>query len=127
MKRLLFIAMGLGIIVFWAIILLRALSNRNLFAQPGLFDMAAHWSPFIYQSTINNYDLITNFDFDGNWNGKDNWENAGLTQYYENFHAYVYYSIIESENHYFITYMFFHPRDESSHLKSNRRMIYLVI
>lgn len=55
--------------------------------------------------------MITNFDFDGNWNGKDNWENAGLTQYYENFHAYVYYAIIESESHYFITYMFFHPRD----------------
>jgi hypothetical protein len=96
---------------FGAVIYLSRSFPRKLYATPTLFQLAAHWSPYIYQGTKNNYDLITNFDFDGNWNGKDNWENAGLTQYYENFHAYVYYAVIESANHYFFTYMLFHPRD----------------
>jgi len=45
---------------------------KKLYAAPSLSKIAAHWSPYIYQGTKNNYDFITNFNFDGNWNGKDN-------------------------------------------------------
>jgi hypothetical protein len=107
-----------GIILFCygigAILYLVQQFPGKLYAAPTLAQMAAHWSPFIYQGTRNNYDFITNFNFDGNWNGRDNWENAGWEGYYNNFHAYVYYAIVESENHYFITYMLFHPRDQGN-------------
>jgi len=79
-------------------------------SRPTYRELAEHWSPFIYQATSGRYDYITRFDFDGNWIGHDNWEN------YECYPlpAYVYYSVIESTNYYFITYLFFHPRDEGN-------------
>jgi len=83
------------------------LSVPDLYAAPSLRQMAEHWSPVIYQSTESLYDYITNFDFDSNWYGHDNWEHCDCYP----LPAYVYYSIIESTNHYFITYGFFHPRD----------------
>ncbi len=83
------------------------LSVPNLYATPNLRQMAEHWSPAIYQSTEDRYDYITNFDFDGNWYGHDNWEHYDCYP----LPAYVYHSIIESTDHYFITYSFFHPRD----------------
>jgi len=110
-KNLFQIFFILLVLIIVGTFIMNILINHKLYASPSLFQIAAHWSPFIYQGTINNYDLITNFNFDGNWNGYDNWENAGKNQYYTNFHAYVYYTIIESDSHYFITYMFFHPRD----------------
>lgn len=80
--------------------------------SPKYRQLAEHWSPFIYQATTGRYDYITRFDFDGNWFGHDNWEN------YECYPlpAYVYYSVVESTNYYFITYCFFHPRDEGNPL-----------
>jgi hypothetical protein len=72
-------------------------------------EMAIHWSPFFYQASVNNYDIPTNFNFDGNWNGYDNWENAEW--YINHFQTYVYYTVQESVNHYFLTYLVFHPRD----------------
>jgi len=79
-------------------------------SRPTYRELAEHWSPVIYQATSGRYDYITRFDFDGNWVGHDNWEN------YECYPlpAYVYYSVIESTNYYFITYLFFHPRDEGN-------------
>ena len=75
------------------------------------FYLAAYWAPTIYQDTDDTYykgDYITNFDFDGDWVGNNNWENLDN---YDNIWAYVYYAVIETETHYFIFYMFFHPRD----------------
>lgn len=72
-------------------------------------DIAIYWSPFIYQGTHNNYDIPTNWDFDGNMSGEDNWEQAFT--YINQFRAYVYYTFQESDSHYFLTYLFFHPRD----------------
>jgi len=74
------------------------------------FDLAEYWAPVWYQDTARwdyDADYITNFDFDGNWIGTDNWENQ------PNFplKAYVYYWVIETENHWFIGYADFHPRD----------------
>ena len=75
------------------------------------YQLAAHWAPVIHQDTDDSYykgDYITNFDFDGDWVGNNNWENLDN---YDNIWAYVYYAVIETETHYFIFYMFFHPRD----------------
>ena len=52
-------------------------------------------------------DFITRFDYDGDWRGDNNWRNA----YLFDLPGYVYYSVIESSRHYFITYAFYHPRD----------------
>ncbi len=98
------------ILIFSIFILL---STGGIFkgsSSPTYRQLAEHWSPFIYQATTGRYDYITRFDFDGNWLGHDNWEN------YECYPlpAYVYYSVVESTNYYFITYCFFHPRDEGN-------------
>lgn len=68
-------------------------------STPTYWELATHWSPFIYQATTGRHDYITRFDFDGNWLGHDNWEN------YECYPlpAYVYYSVVESTNYYFLT------------------------
>jgi len=81
-------------------------------SRPTYRELAEHWSPFIYQATTGRHDFITRFDFDGNWLGHDNWEN------YECYPlpAYVYYAIVESTNYYFLTYSFFHPRDDGNPL-----------
>jgi hypothetical protein len=72
-------------------------------------EIAARFAPVIYQETGSRpkADAITSFDFDGDWNAYNNWENL------KHFPtpAYVYYSMIESETHYFITYGLFHPQD----------------
>ena len=83
------------------------LFNPELYASPSLRQIAEHWSPVIKQSTEREEDYITNFDFDGNWYGNDNWEHFDCYP----LPAYVYYSVIESTDHYIITYCFFHPRD----------------
>jgi hypothetical protein len=73
--------------------------------------VAEYYAPAIYQEAKSAVlDFITKFDFDGDWNGADNWRNA----YRFELPAYVYYAVIESTGHYFITYAFFHPRDYSA-------------
>ncbi|WP_201850327.1 hypothetical protein [Myceligenerans indicum] len=52
-------------------------------------------------------DYITRVDFDGDWNGTNNWDNAGSGS----LDAYAYWSSVETSTHWFLTYMFFHPRD----------------
>ena len=85
----------------------------------GWFDpyyrLAAYWAPVIRQYVKNDstygyrQDYITCFDYDTNWTGNDNWDN--LPYYLDALYGYVYYSVVETETHYFIHYMFFHPRD----------------
>ena len=75
------------------------------------FDLVAYWAPVFRQDTDDSYykgDYITRFDFDGDWVGNNNWENLDN---YDLIWAYVYYAVIETETHYFIFYMFYHPRD----------------
>lgn len=76
---------------------------------PSRLDLAIRWSPVIYHGTHNNYDIPTRWDFDNNMSGQDNWEHAFY--HINNFQAYVYYTYQESDSHYFLTYLFFHPRD----------------
>lgn len=80
--------------------------------SPDYSELAAVWAPTIYQDVTTSYDVradfLTRFDFDGDWAGGNNWENAfsyPLT-------SAVYYSVQETETHYFINYFFFHPRDD---------------
>lgn len=77
--------------------------------------LARYWAPIHYQDTDvtgdhsidGRADYITNFDFDGDWDGRNNWENTRRFP----LKAYAYYSVVETATHWFITYMFFHPRD----------------
>jgi hypothetical protein len=70
--------------------------------------LAEYHAPVIFQETKSTVlDFITRFDYDGDWNGANNWKNAYLFE----LPAYVYYAVVESTHHYFITYTFFHARD----------------
>jgi hypothetical protein len=91
------------------ILLFLVLSAAPLHAEkPEHRKVAEYYAPVIYQETKSAVlDFVTKFDFDGDWNGANNWKHA----YQYELPANVYYAVIESANHYFITYTFFHPRD----------------
>jgi hypothetical protein len=57
-------------------------------------------------------DYITRVDFDGDDDAANNWDNAGDQRFPLAAHAY--FSVVETTSHWFITYLFFHPRDWSS-------------
>ncbi|AZR72992.1 hypothetical protein BBF96_06035 [Anoxybacter fermentans] len=75
-------------------------------------ELAQHWAPRFYHDTNVNYDYeaeyFTLFNYDSNWKGIDNWEN--LYNYPK--YSYIYYSVVETETHWFINYDAFHPRDD---------------
>lgn len=78
-------------------------------AERRAFAVAARHAPILHQLTGSypRADAIARFDFDGDWSGLGNWRNAdayGLP-------AYVYYSVAETQTHYFLVYGVFHPRD----------------
>ena len=74
-------------------------------------EVAARFSPIFYQALGDNprSDYITNFDFDGDWRGDNNWEHADDNDF--PLRAYIYYSVCETQTHFFIHYAVFHPRD----------------
>ncbi|HUE83666.1 MAG TPA: M48 family metallopeptidase [Pyrinomonadaceae bacterium] len=74
-------------------------------------EIAAVFAPILYQGLGDQprYDYITNFDFDGDWRGDNNWKNASDTRYA--LKAWVYYSVRETQTHFFVHYAAFHPRD----------------
>ncbi len=70
--------------------------------------IAEHYAPVVFQESRSAVlDFITRFDYDGDWAGDNNWRNAYLFE----LPGAVYYSVVESSRHYFITYAFYHPRD----------------
>lgn len=73
--------------------------------------IAARFAPVFHQALGESprSDYITNFDFDGDWRGDNNWENSGNREF--PLRAYIYYSVSETQTHYFIHYAVFHPRD----------------
>ena len=79
--------------------------------------LAVHWAPRIYHDTeANTYptprdDYMTRFDFDGDWVATNN--KASLDAGIAPLTAVVYYAVIETETHYYLTYAFFHPYDSS--------------
>lgn len=83
-------------------------------------DLVKHYSPRVYQDVRTNGprgDYFTKFDFDGDWKGNNNWENLvkknSNNDYTYALPAYVYYSVQETATHYYISYNFFHPRDDA--------------
>lgn len=73
-------------------------------------DLAYAHAPIHYQDSDDTFypgEYITAIDYDGDWVGNNNWDNLGNGQW----PAVVYYSVVESCTHYFISYSFFHPRD----------------
>jgi hypothetical protein len=82
-------------------------------------ELARRWAPCIFQAVetgtanpLGRYDFFTRADFDGDTRGGDNWENADDKRKMEYpLLPYVYYSVIETRTHYYITYSIFHPRD----------------
>jgi hypothetical protein len=74
-------------------------------------EIAGRFAPVFYQALGENprSDYITNFDFDGDWRGDNNWEHSDDKQF--PLRGYIYYSVSETETHYFIHYAVFHPRD----------------
>ncbi|HEV2022452.1 MAG TPA: hypothetical protein VGQ94_07965 [Terriglobales bacterium] len=84
--------------------------------EKDLRDIAERFAPVLHQRMAgtaeqHRFDYPTNFDFDGDWKGNNNWANAAGSKY--KLWSYVYYSVIESEDHYFIHYAVYHPRDWS--------------
>jgi hypothetical protein len=68
-------------------------------------ELAEHYAPVVFQESRSTVlDFITSFDYDGDWKGDNNWRNA----YLFDLTGHVYYSVIESTSHYFITYAFYH-------------------
>ncbi|BCJ48762.1 hypothetical protein Asp14428_02370 [Actinoplanes sp. NBRC 14428] len=83
--------------------------------------LALRWAPIHYQDVDatgshalgGRSDYLTKVDFDGDLNGRNNWDNAG--QPGASFAAHVYYSVVETGSHWYLTYFFFHPRDWIDH------------
>lgn len=71
------------------------------------YQLAFHWAPVIHQGAASEQDYITRVDYDGDWIGNNNWDNFPNGD----LSAHVYYSVIETETHFFIFYSLFHPRD----------------
>lgn len=79
--------------------------------------LALRWAPVHYQDVDQTgshalgggADYITRYDFDGDLDARNNWDRAGQSAYPLAAHAY--YSVVETGTHWFITYLFFHPRD----------------
>jgi hypothetical protein len=79
--------------------------------------LALRWAPVHYQDVDQTgshalggaSDYITRYDFDGDLNARNNWENAGNPAFPLKAHGY--YSVVETDTHWFLVYLFFHPRD----------------
>ncbi|MEV0720154.1 hypothetical protein [Asanoa sp. NPDC050611] len=82
-------------------------------------ELALRWAPVHYQDVDatgshalgGRSDHIAAVDFDGDLNGRNNWDNAGSVP----LAAQAYYSVVETSSHWYITYLFFHPRDWVDH------------
>jgi len=83
----------------------------------GRAQLALRWAPVHYQDVDQTgshalggaADYITTYDFDGNLNARDNWDHAGNAAF--PLRAHGYYSVVETSSHWFLIYLFFHPRD----------------
>jgi hypothetical protein len=88
-------------------------------AAPSHADLALRWAPIHYQDVDatgshalgGRSDYITKVDYDNDLDGRNNWDHAGGFP----LAASVYYSLVETGSHWYITYLFFHPRDWVDH------------
>lgn len=75
-----------------------------------LTPIVAQYAPFVFAATARTggrQDILSNIDFDGDLVGNNNWENFDHFELAPT----VYYAILETGTHYFISYHLFHPRD----------------
>lgn len=78
-------------------------------------EIAIHYAPVIDQAVNvllgagGRGDFITAVDYDGDWSCLNNWENLVSGD----LRAVVYYSVQETDTHYFAGYYFYHPRDDA--------------
>jgi hypothetical protein len=74
--------------------------------------VAEYFAPAVFQQTgkFPIGDIPTRYDFDGDFYADNNWDN--LVKF--DIKPYVYYEVIETKTHFFITYGFFRPRDFSN-------------
>ncbi|ALP36920.1 hypothetical protein ASL14_12830 [Paenibacillus sp. IHB B 3084] len=78
-------------------------------------NIAGYWSPVLYQDVGNgpHTDIPTAVDFDGDWNGTNNWENIDNYASGKNpLYPWLYWSLAETETHYFIGYDVFYARND---------------
>ncbi len=83
--------------------------------------LALRWAPIHHQDVDatgshalgGRSDYITAVDFDGDRAGRNNWDRTGAPD--ADLAAHVYYSVVETGTHWYITYFFFHPRDWTDH------------
>lgn len=93
----------------------RSLSAANALAVDFNTTLAYRWAPVHYQDVdqTGTYalggksDYITNVNFDNDWIATNNWNNQGS----RTAPAHVYYSVVETSTHWYITYAFYHARD----------------
>lgn len=79
--------------------------------------LALRWAPIHHQDVDRagkhalggGADYVARYDFDGDLDATNNWDRAGNPSYPLSAHAY--YSVVETNSHWFIVYLFFHPRD----------------
>lgn len=92
--------------------LLLFFSNIPLYSATFYEQLAFHYAPIHYQDvddTNPQADYITRYDYDGNYDARDNWDHL----FEGDLSGAVYYSVVESETHWFMLYTFFHPRDRA--------------
>ncbi|MCP4136469.1 MAG: hypothetical protein GY754_36205 [bacterium] len=90
------------------------MSEQDLEYRP----LAEYWAPRFYHDvddTDYKSELMTKFNFDGDYKGNNNWESMDdYNMGDDELKTYVYYSVVETDNFYFIGYYTFHPRDWSN-------------
>lgn len=104
------------------IVMVLSLPSRAAIDRKGELSVGAQFAPIFYQAIgeVPRADYITNFDFDGDWKGNNNWKNLDNLSF--PLKAYVYYSVLETSNHYFIHYAVFHPRDYKGSLAASEAL-----
>lgn len=103
----------------WVLVIIAVAASALACTDPGEdFDLqlAMHHAPIVYQDTDDSdaaADFITAFTYDGNQIADDNWDNFSSRRGV--LYSRVYYSVVETELYWFLTYSFFHPRDWTDH------------
>ncbi len=104
----------------------QAQEKIRVLKRPLDIQIAAHFAPIVYQGLGEDQraDYLTNFDFDGDWKGDNNWVNLDNRSF--PLRASVYFSVAETNTHYFIHYAFFHPRDYKGGLSESTILDVLI-
>jgi hypothetical protein len=83
-------------------------------AAPSRAELALRWAPIHYQDVdatgshalSGRSDYLSRVDYDGDLVGRNNWDNAARSGA-----AAVYYDVVETSTHWYITYLMYHARD----------------